>query len=695
MAKHYYTEEKIVKTMCDSQEFCTINVIEDKCVGCYKCINACPTPYANISYKTDSGYKVNIDHNRCISCGACIKVCDHDAREYYDDTERFFKDLEKGENITLIVAPSAKFSCIQLTSFFGFLRQNGINSIFDVSVGADIAVWAYLKYIEDRKLFSGISQPCPCIVNYIERYLPLLVQYLIPVQSPAICTAIYLKKYCNNTDKIAFFSPCIAKLTEIKDDKTFENISYNVTYKEVEKYLKNNNVNLSKYRASYYDNDKVGLGAIISRPGGLRENINHYRPDVYIKQIEGTTNAYEYLKSFNKRLSENLKFPVIVDALNCTNGCNYGTASCESQYTDEIDFKMNILKADLVADMKLEGKKAEEVFEEFSKRLCFDDFIRGYENKSNLVAIKEPTEEQYEDIYKCLYKFDDLSRNINCLSCGFETCKAFAKAVHNDISQIDNCAYYNKKIVELEKEEIKLINKSLELANTHKDRFLSTMSHELRTPLNAILGFTQLLDNQYYGNLNIKQLEYLGLISNSGGHLLDLINDILDISKIDAGRMEMVYEDVEVKEEIKVVVSIMNSQYKEKNINLKILLEENAGLISIDKRKFRQILLNLLSNALKFTDENGEVKIISEKNNNYLKISVKDNGVGILPEMKDKVFEEFVQLESTYKNALGGTGIGLALTKRLVMLHGGSIGVESEAGNGSTFWFTVPMSDNS
>lgn len=232
-------------------------------------------------------------------------------------------------------------------------------------------------------------------------------------------------------------------------------------------------------------------------------------------------------------------------------------------------------------------------------------------------------------------------------------------------------------------------NFKLKEANFHKNRFLSIMSHELRTPLNAILGFADLLDKQYYGNLNKQQIEYVSLILNSGQHLLELINDILDIAKIDAGSMETMIEEINIKDCLNAIYNMMKPQFEDKNIELDFNTEEAISLLYTDIRKCKQVIINLLSNALKFTPEGGHVSLQLESvDETYMKISVTDNGIGIKQEDQERVFSEFCQLDNSIKDVLGGAGIGLALSKRLVHLLGGDIGVNSTLGAGSTFWFT-------
>lgn len=200
----------------------TVYAVESKCRGCNKCIFSCPVEDANVSYVKDGESKTHVDEKKCIMCGRCIDVCDHDARDYSDDTDRFFSDLKKGMKISVIAAPAFKTNFPGYKKVMGFLKSSGVNSIYDVSLGADITTWAYLKSIKDNRLDSVIAQPCPAVVNYIQKYRYSIISKLAPVHSPMMCTAVYIRKYLNVQDKICFLSPCIAKISEINDGNICE-----------------------------------------------------------------------------------------------------------------------------------------------------------------------------------------------------------------------------------------------------------------------------------------------------------------------------------------------------------------------------------------------------------------------------------------------------------------------------------------
>jgi PAS domain S-box-containing protein len=239
---------------------------------------------------------------------------------------------------------------------------------------------------------------------------------------------------------------------------------------------------------------------------------------------------------------------------------------------------------------------------------------------------------------------------------------------------------------------IKETNLRLEEANRHKSRFLSSMSHELRTPLNAILGFSDLLLGMHFGSLNEKQQKYVAQIDNSGKHLLSLINDLLDMAKVDAGAMTVVIEEFTPGELITAITSMMATQFRKKQLNVETNIDPAVPVLTADLRKCKQILLNLLSNAVKFTPDGGNITIaVNIPRESVVRFAVTDTGIGIRDDERGNIFSEFHQADRVRDEQLGGTGIGLALTRRLVELHGGTIGVDSELGKGSTFWFTLPV----
>src|SRR2546421_6549861 len=216
------------------------------------------------------------------------------------------------------------------------------------------------------------------------------------------------------------------------------------------------------------------------------------------------------------------------------------------------------------------------------------------------------------------------------------------------------------------------------------------MSHELRTPLNAIIGFSEVLQDGTFGSLNDRQQRYVGNVLESGQHLLGLVNDILDISKVEAGRMELHSEDLDLHALLAEVQQTMLPLAQRKGVDLRVEPGEETPLLSADRGRLVQILYNLLSNAIKFTPAGGTVRVSCQAQPDMVALAVTDTGIGIAPEDQARIFEEFQQVDSSVGRTHQGTGLGLALTRRLVELHGGTIAVHSTPGQGSTFTVLLP-----
>jgi len=241
-------------------------------------------------------------------------------------------------------------------------------------------------------------------------------------------------------------------------------------------------------------------------------------------------------------------------------------------------------------------------------------------------------------------------------------------------------------------QELGRLYQQLEAANRHKSEFLANMSHELRTPLNAIIGFSEVLDEHMFGELNAKQDEYVRDIHSSGLHLLSLINDILDLAKVEAGRMELSLSTFNVPAALENAMMLVRERGARHGVALNMHVDEALDSITADERKFKQILLNLLSNAVKFTPAGGKVELRGKQLADCVEVSVTDTGIGISAADQALIFEEFRQVGGDYAGKPEGTGLGLTLARKFVEMHGGRIWVESELGKGSTFSFTVPMS---
>lgn len=425
------------------------------CVGCNKCIRTCPVLTANVA----KDGRIDIDENMCIQCGACFDNCHHGARDFEDDTEKFLGDLRAGRKLSVIVAPAfiANYPRVY-KKIYGYLKSLGVAHIYSVSFGADITTWAYISFLKETGKTGLISQPCPAIVNYIEKYQPELIPMLVPLHSPMLAEAVYLKKYKKVTEDLVFLSPCIAKRVEINDKNTGGYVKYNVTFKKLleaigDKYM---SVGEADEESSY------GLGARYPKPGGLKECVHFFLGNqTAVLQVEGEEEAYKFLKEYAKRKNN---LPFMVDILNCQKGCIRGTATDERLDDTDVELAINEMNK-LVTSTAAKKDKTHspwnntltleqrwKYFCEQFKELDIKDFRRTYDNKK--VNVRIPSEAELNSIFNDMMKNTTASRSIDCSCCGYETCKDMAIAIANGVNFKENCIHYIKAVAEQERDEI-------------------------------------------------------------------------------------------------------------------------------------------------------------------------------------------------------------------------------------------------
>lgn len=423
---------------------------------------------------TENGQnRVMVDGDACVHCGACMDVCQHEARKFLDDTDRFLEDLKRGEKISILLAPAfiANYPK-EYGHILGYLKHLGVNHIVSISFGADITTWGYLNYLTTHNLQGGISQPCPTIVDYIEQYVPELIPKLVPIHSPMMCGAIYVNKYMNVKDKLAFISPCIAKKSEITRPQNKNYISYNVTFKHLVDRLKG--INITGYNAS--DEIEYGLGSVYPQPGGLKENVEYFMgKDVMIRQIEGEKHAYHFLHAYADRVKQGKTLPFMVDALNCGSGCLYGTATDPAnEDNDDILFEIHAQRIRKQAGKKNPwdnsadyGGRLKRLNEQF-KDLNLEDFMCEYTNRDKRLA--KLSENEIDEVFRTMNKLTKEQKSINCGACGYDNCREMATAIANGVNCKENCIHFVKSELEVEKREIAEMTEQLKEKSEQREQ---------------------------------------------------------------------------------------------------------------------------------------------------------------------------------------------------------------------------------
>lgn len=334
----------------------------------------------------------------------------------------------------------------------------------------------------------------------------------------------------------------------------------------------------------------------------------------------------------------------------------------------------------------------DEIFKILSEVISFDSGAIFFYNPDRLEYAFNPANEKFEtlskelfventtfgkiEIYGKIFTLEDKKK--------FKTCSLVISKLIKDV-EISKIMKMQVKALEEGYKELRELNVKLEEAEKVKTKFLSHVSHELRTPLNSILGYSDLLSNEFVGKLNNKQKDYINDIKISGINLLEMVNEILDMSKIEANSMKLVINSLDIVQLVEDVENTIKPLLLKKKIDFEKDIENFS--INADYQKLQQILFNLLSNAIKYTSQGGNIKLSAKLRNNEVEICVKDDGIGIAKENQDKVFEKFEQLDKATSNS---TGLGLTITKELVKLHNGTINLISEINKGCEFIIKIP-----
>jgi len=375
---------------------------------------------------------VYVDGQKCIACGECLRACTHGARDYADDTERFFADLGAGKEIPLIVAPAIRCNVPEWARLLGYLQSIGAGGAYDASYGADICTWAYLRHIAGGGAEGLIAHPCPAVVNYIERYVPESLNRLAPVHSPAMCTAIYMNKYKGVLGDYAFLSPCISKRDEFADPCAGGLVGYNVTFRKLMERLQEMGADFRKSDPAGYDSPAHGLGSVFAAPGGLRANVEHHAGGQWIFQVEGQPRAARFLHEY---AGERGGAPFLVDILNCAGGCNTGPGACLTESDGYAVGK---------AMHQVRAETAKPDFSAFDKELDFEDFRRGYTPKK--IAPIFVDRHEMELAFASMGKPSHEDRLRDCRACGYHSCQEMAVALAKGINHADNCVDYIRGI---------------------------------------------------------------------------------------------------------------------------------------------------------------------------------------------------------------------------------------------------------
>ncbi|MDR3173128.1 MAG: methyl-accepting chemotaxis protein [Treponema sp.] len=505
-----------------------IRVDDEKCVNCHACIAACPVKYCN----NGSGEKVTVNHDLCIGCGNCIHACTHKARLVVDDSEKFFSALDKREKIIAIVAPAvaSNFPGLYL-NLNGFLKSLGVAAVFDVSFGAELTVYSYIKYINEKHPSFCIAQPCPAIVSFLEIYHPELLPCLAPADSPMLHIIKMIREYHPQYRdyKIAVFSPCIAKRREF--DETGHG-DYNITFLAFYEYLERQRLNLASFKPEEYDNPPAERAVSFSMPGGLLLTAERDSPGIgrITRKIEGVHTIYPYLRdvadTINSGAAKDGGLPLLVDCLNCEKGCNGGPGTRNSETPmDKLEAPIWKRRAEMEAkyggskNAKTNQKKVAKVLSRYWKKGLYD---RSYRDRSENYTLRIPNDQELTEVYKSLRKYGEQDF-YDCNTCGYGSCYSMAVAIFNGLNRPENCHHYGLSVIKEDRGTIDTLNQSL---NT-----------QVKQSLEFMRGIHDLIDN-----LNNQIMRQASAIEESSASIEEMMATISNTAAMAQKKQEAIRE---------------------------------------------------------------------------------------------------------------------------------------------------------
>ena len=505
--------------MCQN-EIQDIVYTNDNCVGCNRCVASCPVLGACVAVTKNGKNRVEVNSAKCINCGYCLNVCKHNAREYIDDTDRFFQDLAEKKDISVIVSSTFYLLYPKIAKkVLGYLKSIGVKCFFNESYGLDISVWGYLKYIEQNPDKSFVLQHCSAFVTGIQKANPSMLQYLTPVYSPLMSLASYLRKYKNFSGSLAFLSPCIAKKTEIDSKDTNNLVQYNITFNHL--FSKLENIDFDSYPEIEADIGDESISATYPFLCGFNEHLGRYLPkEKIVLQLGDVAKNYDSKKDFSYLL--NNSDSLIIDTFHCENGCIQGTGVLKKGFAlqDSIQYYNEIRQKFI--DSKNPEERKKQLFEKF-KDLDFNDFVRTYTDLYQQTF--EVPDSIIDEIFNSMYKTTNNSRHVNCNACGYSSCKKMAQAIALGYNTIKNCAIYERD------ENTKLY--TTDRISGLPNRFAFVEELENRLELNSLVGYSII-------QFNIKNFTIMNSrLGFEGGNAI--IKDYVDSIKDDIKDSEKLF----------------------------------------------------------------------------------------------------------------------------------------------------------
>ena len=549
----------------------------DKCSGCNKCISDCPVLGANVTTIRKDKHRVDVS-KKCVDCGACVKSCSHGARQYKDDTEIFFANLASGSEISLLVDPAFYIDYGEKAyKVLGYLKKKGVKLIYDVNYGAEISMYLHAKYLKEHTDENGvcdkmIANICPALTNYAEDNMPELLSLIIPVQTPPVCTAIYVRKYLNDSAKLAYINPCVAQAEELSSFNTGRYIGYSVTFSHLMNYVENEDIEDCYAKP---DLQSSGLGNLLAISGGFKEGVaRFFNPGTFMIHYDGIDeNTYKALAMYSQKNVEG--HPYLITTNLCRGGCIYGTGTEIRELQDNsVLERMCNARHDAYCGMNSEVSATEfyETMSKFFEELKAEDFYREFEDKYRQPFIVP--ESTIQLIFEKMHKDTEEKQNLNCHSCGYQTCHDMAEAIANGYAKMQNCNHFMNDDLRIRH----YIDVQYGIYNSNGFfKYAAEMLHHNPTKryIMAIMNVSKLRNvNELYGKSMGDEVMYF-----LSGLIKEFVTDIGMFGRLGGSVFAMIFE--ETPENLDRLLS--RKYYDCTHLGIDYPITARFGLISVDR----------------------------------------------------------------------------------------------------------------
>lgn len=652
-----------------------VETIPDKCRVCYTCVRECPAKAIRIK-----AGQAEVIHERCIGCGNCVKVCTRGAKKAVGSTLRVLELLRSGRKTAAIVAPSfpAEFLGVSPGRLVGTMRTMGFDLVCQVAFGADVVAHAYRKLLKDNPEKKYIAVSCPAVVNYVEKYIPELVDSLAPIVSPMVAQAKIVKKLYGEDVEIVFIGPCVAKRGEAEDHPD-RGIHSSITFSEFRNLVSMMGIDSETVEESSFNPPMPGLGALFPINRGMLQAAD-IKEDLLSGEIvtaDGKDNFVEALREFQSGDMEARLLEIL-----CCEGCIMGPGMTSNAPLFRRRARISRYVRENLGDVNFNNWNIE------MERCADIDLSRTYDPQDT--RLEAPGEVEISRIMERMGKFT-LEDELNCGACGYETCRDHAIAIHKGLAESEMCLPYSIEQLKSTVEELAETNDQLagaKVALKHAEKMAGMgqlaagIAHEVNNPLGVVLMYSHTLMEENPDNEELT--EDLKTIAVHADRCKKIVAGLLDFAR----QNKVTRTPLDVPDLMRKIIDPMK---KERGIKVEYIADDMDPIAELDEDQIAQVVTNLASNAFQAMGNNGRLTVKTTGDAEKIVITIQDTGSGISAENQKKIFEPFF----TTKERGEGTGLGLAVTYGIVKMHRGQITVVSnddpEKGpTGTAFTVTLP-----